>query len=171
MNINEEIIKLWNDDVSAREIGMRFGKTKDAIIGIVYRLRKKGFSAKSKGVSPPTKKGRGSGRPRAETKIVIQKFKEISSGKKLPDIFELTRSISTFSEKLEPKKEIPPSFGKTIMELSFNDCRYVTGRGEEGHIFCAQPSSKRQMCKAHYAICYVPSNTKKRKKRSVMKSF
>lgn len=171
MNINEEIIKLWNDDVSAREIGILLGKTKNSIIGIVGRLRAKGFPVKVKGKPVVRKKGKGSGRPREKTKIVIEKFREISSQRKNPSVFEIEQTINFAFQEPSKNSKTETNNGKTIMQLLHNDCRYITSRSEEGYVFCAKPSQRRQMCKSHYVLCYVPSVLKKAKKRSVMKSF
>lgn len=45
----------------------------------------------------------------------------------------------------------------TIMDLTFNSCRYVVGHDEElGSLFCGQQTAKRSYCSHHFQLCYIP---------------
>lgn len=171
MDIEEQIIKLWNSDLSAREIGLKIGKSKGSVIGHVFRLRKKGVYLKERAPAVPQGKRKGNGRRRAKTKAIAETYKELLAQKKRPSVFEITRSIEElFSRGLQEKTQTNPA-GKTVLDLSHRDCRYITGRSADAHLYCAEPSYRRQMCKKHYTLCYVRIKVATEEKISVMKLF
>jgi DNA-binding CsgD family transcriptional regulator len=54
---NIEIINLWNDNITAQEIGKRLGVTRNTIIGVVTRARVLGLITRPM-VMSPSQKGR-----------------------------------------------------------------------------------------------------------------
>lgn len=171
MDIEEQIINLWNSDLSAREIGLKIGKSKGSVIGHVFRLRKRGIYLKERAPAVPQEKRKGNGRRRAKTKAIAEKYKELLAQKKRPSVFEISRTIEDLFSKSIQEKTQATSAGKTLFDLSHRDCRYITGRSADAHLYCAEPSYRRQMCREHYALCYVRIKVSTEKKVSVMKLF
>lgn len=137
----QEIIKFWNDGLTATEIGEKIGKTRSAVLGKVNRLRAKGVLLERRvpdKAEPP--RGRGSGRRRKNLNQL--RF----------DLF--------FEPRLEPRlveiiQESPPATAVDLFSLKPDDCHYIVGREDVGAMYCGAGAYRRSMCKTHYNLCYV----------------
>lgn len=148
MEQDAQIIKLWSEGVAASEIGRMLGRSKGSIVGRIYRLREAG-------VDIP--------RRRVEKKEKPIKVKEKTI--KIPAIF-----LAPIKDALD-NNELTGDGLKTLFDLRLNDCRYIIGRSADRHIYCAEPAHKRQMCKAHYDLCYVMVEKPTKSKTFVFKNF
>lgn len=175
MNDIDTLIKLWEEGLSATEIGNRIGKSKGSVVGKIYRLREKGYVFKNRTSKPPIKKT--AEKVISKKKILLQK--QMFEQYKLP-FFEENWATQAANDVVVGDKVVEPEFFspeasgglKLLFDLAYDNCRYVAGRCEQGALYCSKPSHKRQMCKAHYDLCYVvvPKSAEK-KKTFVFKNF
>lgn len=133
------IINLWNDGLTATEIGERIGKSRSAILGKVNRLRSKGIELERRVPDrEKTVKHRGSGKPR---KNVIQLHFDgfFAPARPAPD----------------PVVEEPvPENAVDLFSLKPDQCHYIVGREDDMAMYCGGASFRRSMCKTHHALCY-----------------
>ena len=136
---DQEIVDLWQKDITAQEIADRFGVTKNAVIGRVTRLRNKGYDLRKR-ESP------------AKVDFMAQRTsvpKPVTAWVPAPPPPEPVDPIS------EPKLAhvIGP---KGIMDLRTEDCRYIINDGPASSLlFCGNPKFGRTYCAAHHKLCYV----------------
>lgn len=134
----QEIIKFWNDGLTATEIGEKIGKTRSAVLGKVNRMRAKGVllerrvAEKTKTVRP-----RGTGKRRNIDQLRFDIFFDPSP-----------------KPALEIKEEASPDLSVDLFSLKPNQCHYIVGRFDDRAMYCASPSHRRSMCKTHYEMCY-----------------
>lgn len=143
----ETIIKLWNDGLTATEIGNQFGTTRSSILGKISRLRAKGALIARRAPSPQAKIGRGSGKPRK------------SPAKRFPDQlrFEVFFAPAVVVEpviKPEPIEVFFNGEGVNLFSLKRDQCHYIIGREDDTHMYCGAPLFRRSMCREHHARCY-----------------
>lgn len=121
-----QILVLWNANMSAQRIADRFGLNKNMVIGILKKMRHKGLHVRI-GKSPnknPYKRSRSSG-----PKIKSQPITIYES----PKDFIAPRSV------LKSKKR-----WVSLLHLDDNSCRYT----KDGKMFCNAPC-KGSYCEEH----------------------
>lgn len=67
----QRVLELWNSGLTGGEIGKELGITKNSVVGIIDRLRRKGFFVKSR--------GEGTFKVKKPRPLVIPPIKETSS--------------------------------------------------------------------------------------------
>jgi GcrA cell cycle regulator len=137
--------KLVEQKMTALEIARNLGRSRNAIMGRIHRLKLKLHGA----VGP---KGQGRKRkPKPERNIPYIPKKE-----------PVVRSID------DPKPiivvEIPkPVFtgkGVAFLQLTPRTCKYTLhGERYEDYIFCGEPTYKKSFCKHHHGLCYTKVQT------------
>lgn len=150
MNEEDEImIEMWNEGISATLIGSHVGRTRNAVIGRLFRLRKQGLILRNNGPQhkPPKKK------------IINRK-------KTKEEIKEAVIQKRLRNEEAKQKKH-----GKIVTDLGPNHCRYVIGEPNGIQTrYCSDTIYKRSYCAEHHALCYYtpgPINLKRKKPRNV----
>jgi len=139
---DQEIVDLWQGNVTAQEIADRFEITKNAVIGRVTRLRDKGYDLRKR-----------------ENPAKVEAMPKRTSIPKpvIPWVSEPPVDPIT-----EPK--IAHVMGpKNIMDLKMDDCRYIINDGPAPFfLFCGDPKAGKTYCAAHHKLCYVrpPSRVK-----------
>lgn len=143
MDHSQDIIKLWNDGLTATQIGDQFRTTRSAILGKISRLRAKGFLIARRSLSI----GKGSVKPR------IVKPRKVRQTTQL--------SLDVFFSPMPPVISIPMPIvtpfaggGVTLFALKRTECHYIIGREDDTHMYCGRKSLRRSMCKEHHARCY-----------------
>jgi hypothetical protein len=142
MDRNDEIKELWKRGFTASGIATRMGISRNVVMGVVHRFRKNGQN-----MEKPAALALG------ETAEVIL-FPQKAPPKKVPRRAPPKSSVTLLSELKRPVK------GVFITDLKEHHCRYVVGE----MTFCGKRRKlSKSMCDEHYALCYVPSQPKKRR--------
>lgn len=137
-NEDKKIIELWEKGFTGSQIANEVGKTRNAIMGKIYRLR-------AHRVIIPVKNAIG--KPKTIKKIRLN-----------PETFSGPKR----SEK--PPRPLPPKGKSTfgIVDVLPWQCRYiVSGTSSRDYVFCKNAQAKRSYCQEHYSICYIPSQPKR----------
>jgi hypothetical protein len=138
-----EIIKLWNESLSAKTIGEQLGVTKNIVIGIITRSRPLGLITRASGPSLQERMSK------ARTKRKRQATRR--------------DSIVKIPVRIAPKVEhTGPIIGIPFMELVSTSCRYPTTSIDSQHYFCGEPKKERSSyCPAHHNLCWMKLTGKK----------
>jgi len=148
----DTIIKLWNDGLTATQIGERFGTTRSSILGKISRLRAKGALIERRAAPTQAKIGRGSGKPRK----ALQR-KEPPDQLRFEIFFAPTPPIAEIEP--EPVEMLFSGTGVDLFTLKRTQCHYIIGREDDTHMYCGAPSFRRSMCREHHARCYYTPKT------------
>ena len=142
---DEVIIRMWNAGDAASDIAAVLNRTRNAVIGRIYRLRSAGVMLRKRDQKKKTVKPKN------------PDWKEVEIKSKQARLKTRRRKI--------PEK---PAEYLTIIELNFNNCRYIIGEPHGVHtIYCSAEVYSRSYCKKHHDLCYYnPPPRLKRKKPS-----
>jgi len=153
------MIKLWEDGKTGLQIAEKLGKTRNAVMGALKRLRDNGHIEYKQ---IPVK--RGEKRPPPNLKFLPVRnrriLREIKQGKREePKI--LVSSEAAFLKK-------PPV---KFVDLTHNSCRFIINDSlPKDFLFCNDDKKKGSpYCERHHKMCYVPGTSeidrnKKRKR-------
>lgn len=134
----ESLAQLWESSLSASEIGIILGVSKNAVIGKVRRL----------GLVP---------RPIARAKAG-ESFAQIAR--------DLGRHASAISKAAQaPEPVLPHDLpGKSLIALGSKECRYiVVGDSSLTYRFCGTPVlAHSSYCEQHHKACWNPAPKRKR---------
>lgn len=155
----ERILDLWVTGASASAIAAQIGNgtTKNSVIGIVNRARKRDDPrAAARTVRPEMAERTVSRKPRrvASTRVAPYKPKVVAPAVKVVDIPKMVEAIS-----VAPAPD--PVDGHTVLTLGLLQCRWVYNqRNPEGlRLFCGKPieNHRTPYCVEHFALVYVRS--------------
>jgi hypothetical protein len=146
----KSIVEMWEKGRPSTEIADLLGITRNSVMGIVFRLRKRGLImrvdnlAKQKGyLSKPQKKPRPSAPPRLPPK---PKVDDPTAQKRQ----EEAEKFREFFQRRDADREV------TILDLKYNSCRFIAGEVmAHKTIYCGKPVVKRHYCAEHASLCYV----------------
>ena len=134
----ERLKQLWAEGFSATEIGQDMGKTRNAVLGKVFRLRREGHEFKERQVySPPNSGPKGRSRVRPQPTTKKRKYK------KLPDEYQANAYD-------------PQSGGVEFMDRGKRQCAYITSGDREYPTMCCGVAvvEGASWCPKHYEICF-----------------
>ena len=138
---NQRIVEMWRQGMTSSQIAREIGITRSAVMGAVSRHGERKGSKKVVEAKP------------LKTKVI--------------EVADLKNPLKSVRKRVKIKPEKPVeetayvrAKGKTLMQLSPFDCRWVF----EDSSFCAQPKAFRSYCDHHAKIVYV-QNVKKEKPR------
>jgi GcrA cell cycle regulator len=140
--IDKVMVKMWSEGFTGSEIGAKIGKTRNAVIGKINRLRKNGFIAYG-------------------DRLKAQKIKENIAEKKKARLVQIKvadlEKLPFDTAEAAPKPRQPVMFDG----LRPDSCRYVINDGNAGNfIFCNKVKKVRSYCEEHAKICYIPARSK-----------
>jgi len=154
------VFDLWSKGYSPKTIGMKLGRTRNAIIG---RLHREGLSDRDRPVNVQVK-------PKPEVVAVLRKAElrptsslprvRLSPTTDIPDDPEFPRSKALAFNAPADQAEFVDALGKArlpkVLLLKVDDCRYPIGDvGTPDFKFC---SNKRlddhPYCRTHLRLCY-----------------
>lgn len=151
------MVKMWEDGKTGLQIAEKLGKTRNAVMGALKRLRDKGhIEYKQIPVN------RGEKRPPPSLKFLPVRnrriLREIKEGKrKTPEV--LVSPEAAFLKK-------PPV---KFFDLTHNSCRFIINDAlPQNFLFCNDDKKEGSpYCERHHKVCYVPgtSEVDRRKKR------
>jgi hypothetical protein len=129
-NDKELILEMWKKGNSARDIAAAVGKTRNSIMGLIYRLRSKGLVGYR--VEPVVKQ---KARPMPKNKV-----SRPPKMKKAP------------IPKVKPLKDSQPI---PFYKLEHFNCRYIVSDGmPKDFLFCGKVVLSAPYCTDHRALCY-----------------
>lgn len=155
--MDDKLIALWNNGLSAAQVGEALGVSKNAIMGKINRLRAKGITLRARPASEATKEKRQARDARRHRSVALSP--------KLPRVH---------APPVPPTPPAPPTAPSDTQFISLLDllpwsCRYVVSPTPVGALYCGAPKTKGSYCTAHAAICYVkekPCNSRTRSRPS-----
>lgn len=132
------IVEMWNEGKTSQQIADAVGKTRNAVIGIIYRNRNK-YNLPKRGND--TRAATAKARKEAQ-KGTAQRRNEKIAIKPLG----------------KPKPRSTSSCGVQMFDLTKDTCRYPVGHvGDADFHFCGRkPNSSSPYCDRHAQICYNP---------------
>jgi len=152
--------ELWEAGLTTVQIGHKLGLTKNAICGLIYRMRKDGVPlspSKNKSVAKEPQQPVGG-------KVVPMKPRKKKKANTLPPL--------PLFAAIEPPPPPPPPppivrVGIQFIDLRNNSCRYViSGKRPEDFRFCGDARTTTAYCAEHAALCYVPLSKSPKPSRS-----
>jgi hypothetical protein len=159
----QKVLKLWNKNMTSSQIAAEIKTTRSAVMGLVNRLRLKGFVEyrKSEAVriaySVPKAKTRQSRLPMPMPVKVRPPEQPAPLGPSVSDLI-----IEKFIHK-GPKHKV----GIPLTMLRRKGCKYAINDSNDPskHLFCGETVKEMSSyCEEHHGICYVPMVKYKRKK-------
>jgi len=133
------ILDMWNQDYTSSQIAKELNVTRNVVMGVIARMRKKGLVGF---------------KPRKEV------FKPIHALRKPP--LKLNNKIKNISPpKPLPKPEPIKPGAMKFMDLTPFSCRYIVNEGHAStFLFCGMPKEQGAYCANHASICYIPTKAK-----------
>lgn len=127
---------MWESGLTSGEIAKEVGVSRSAVMGVVFRLKKKSVLPAKDVIKVAPKRHK----PKKEKEPVKFNYVKTNTSNETDNMAFLFKT---------PKK------GKTVVSIEGADCRYMIERG----IFCAKPgrSILRPWCEEHYPLIYVKS--------------
>jgi hypothetical protein len=150
-SIDQKIADLWQENMTAQEIGVLLNMTKNAVIGKVSRLRNKGYDLRKR-ESP-------------------KKVEPVAMRTEIPKPVIAWVSAPVIEPPPEPKKA-HVSGPKSIMELGIDDCSYIINDGPvSSFLFCGEKKTNKTYCAAHHKLCYIRVTKKVKGKTFALKKL
>ena len=168
---DKKMIELWNKGFTGQMLADYFGKTRNAILGRIMRLRDAGHDVATKGQTEPSKKKQAKPRtyPSRPPLLRIQKvISEIENLSKKP------QKITKYDDNLERLKnfDLCKDSKVRIHDLKLTHCRYVVdNRIPSKAWYCGRPIEKGSYCMHHAQLCYMPLEKKETSNRIARASF
>jgi len=167
--VDKRMIELWNSGFTGQMLAEYFGKTRNAILGRLSRLRDAGHNVSVKGQLNPNKNKQekpklyNTSEERAITRRVKDAIKKLDSRKKkdLTHEDDLIR-IDNFDRCKDTRVR--------IYDLKSHHCRYIIdNRNPDKSWYCGHPKEVNSYCGYHAKLCYLPPD-RQRSKQSARKS-
>lgn len=137
-----ELTRLWRDEgLSLTQLGVRFGRTRNAVCGKLYRLGLMGPAAGRLPVRIPGRKpGQADSKPRPRP----------ISGAALKSMMRRLKPPALRPPPLPPASAEPPTgFEKSLLELGAGDCHWPLTT-DLPHLFCGGGVHAGCYCAHHY---------------------
>ena len=141
------MLRMWEKNKTAQQIGDELGFSKNAVIGRVTRARMAGV---------PLKRASLIRRRLAEQRPLVVKNRRI------------IREFKLRCEPLPILEIVTPEQHKrsiSILQLKSTSCRYILNDDLYHAIYCGAPKEKNSYCCKHYLLCYHEPSAGPRKKR------
>lgn len=155
-----EIIKLWNNNIGAREIGIELGVTKNVVIGVVTRARESGDGSitRAKGPSTYTVGLSRTGKRSHKKRPGSPKVRTI----KLPKLFQ--------APPVEEPRDVN-IVGVSLLDIGRRACRYPTSRVDEQHYFCGETTRDyaTSYCAEHHKIVWLKRGKTTPKEKALLR--
>ena len=143
-----KIVELWEEGLSGTQIGELLSLTRNAVIGVVNRLRKKGFKFK-RNEKVEHKKRVSLAREKREEDYQKRNAKKL----KKPLVIEVEKQ-----EKIYPIPILPTRDGGIdLIDLKRTSCRFIVSGDDTPIKYCGETQDRGAYCRDHYKICYYPA--------------
>jgi len=157
---DEVIIRMWNDGNAASDIAAVLNRTRNSVIGRIYRLRTVGIMLRQCDQKQRAVKPKNPDWKKVQIKAKQEKPKN-------PDWKKVQIKAKQDRLKVRKRKVPEPPVGcLTILELNRNNCRYIIGEPHGVHtIYCSAKVYSRSYCKKHHDLCYYNSPPRLKRKQ------
>lgn len=143
------MIQMWSEGFTGSEIGAKIGKTRNAVIGKINRLRKAGFIEYG---------------DRIKAQKIMASIEQKKAARPVNIKVIESERLPIDTAKISSKPRQPVMFDG----LRHDSCRYVINDGTASNfIFCNKVKKVRSYCAEHAQICYIPSRPKLSKNQSI----
>lgn len=147
------VIKLWEAGYSGSQIGAEIGKTRNAVMGKVHRLRLAGHLEHGH--------DRIEKRPTIEVELPKEKPKQAKTPK-------MRIESRAWKPKPDPSIIKKPQRNISFFELKNGLCKYSTaGHNLATYLFCGAPTGGKPYCQEHHDLCYVPREPKRKRTSNI----
>jgi hypothetical protein len=135
----DELIELWRSGLTATKISERIGATRNAVLGKVFRLRKKGVDLDTR-----AKLGNGKVKKPDRQKAPALKYKATRR--------EIARRKADMFNRPELRG------GVLFSERQQQQCAYIAGDPRDPDVKCCGRFTGlgASYCPQHYRLCYTP---------------
>ena len=150
----EELLKLWEEGLTGKEIADKLGVTRNAVMGKLHRLREQRVIT-YKNIATRTAAVRHSVRTKERAKVKPSEVVEPVEEKPLKEAVE--ELLPLILEELKPQyaERRPVKF----MDLSPSSCRYIINSGiAKDFMFCNEVKKLgSSYCEEHHVRCNTPN--------------
>ena len=157
-----KVVALWNKGLTTREMGTELGLTKNAVCGLLKRMRDAGVALKPRTpappAAPPTKKRTvAKTAPNVISLPVVQTARKAVKEPVVKGVQQVLPFVEFAPKPIEPPASQKSRNGIRFMQLRSSSCRYVvSGKEPENFLFCGDPKERGSYCAEHAQLCYVP---------------
>ena len=143
----QRIMRMWNDNMSGRQIANELGISRNSVMGKIFRLKRNGYDVRQ---GYETSKGT----------VVVK-----SAEKKKPKVKQQFNQrnyirLPVFNPVpiyVAPEPEPTKPLNLNIFDLKLYSCRYIMGNvAGVDTVYCGLPVKRGSYCKAHAKLCYNP---------------
>jgi len=140
----DQLIKYWEEGLSGSQIGEKLNMTRNAVIGMVNRLRRKGH------VFARDEKEQHKKRVVEARKVREEDYAKRHNPKAI--------NIIPKDLQIENVPSLPTrSGGIELLDLKLNSCRFIISGDETPVKYCGEMQTRGSYCAEHYSICYYPA--------------
>jgi hypothetical protein len=146
--VRREIVKeMWDKNFTGKEIGVKLGMTRNAVMGVVHRLIGKGELLHKTAEKQKV----------AYDRVMSERNAKSTSFNPPIKKFIKTQKAPYFRTHYPEEPSQPTNF----MDLNAHSCKFsVSGERASEYIFCNEPATNKSYCNHHYLICYAKKETR-----------
>ena len=137
-----EVIKImWNKNFTGKEISIKLGMTRNAVMGVVHRMISKGELLHKTVEKQQIAYYRVMGERKIKNPPPAPVVKKFIKTQKAP--------VYVVEEMFDPLQVT------NFMSLKIDSCKFsISGKRASEYIFCEKVATKKSYCDHHYSICY-----------------
>lgn len=136
----EDIVKMWEEGLSGSQIADKLKITRNAVIGVIHRIRQSGVLLRGQQERPQKEKKQKPNRDLRKDEIIIRHHEPEAT----PDYYYDAGEYNT-----------------NMSGLKYYSCRFIVKDGSyDEAIYCGSRIHRASYCKDHYKICYYSPRTR-----------
>jgi GcrA cell cycle regulator len=160
---DKKLVKLWNEGFTGQMLADYFGRTRNAIMGRIMRLRDAGHEVINK---DPNKVKQNNKKKQTKTATYYERPQSHRIQRVIIGIDELTKKqlkSAKYDDNVDRLKnfEMCKNTRVRIHNLKSTHCRYVVdNRFPAKAWYCGHPIERGSYCSHHAQLCYMPMEKK-----------
>ncbi|CAB5220063.1 GcrA cell cycle regulator [uncultured Caudovirales phage] len=152
---NAQIKELWVKGLTARQISVELGVTRNSVLGKLHRMRNSGLLAGNpmdERMKSMSSKKPG---PSEEFNPILEREPQKLRPEPVPE------PVNIFVQTEAPQPVAPPTKPIKFDKLTSKSCRFIVNRGDpKDFLFCGKVKKGRSYCDEHEKLCYYRPITK-----------